>query len=126
MEDINMSSGQVVQDQASISVERFSELKFSSSFEYGYQADVAETHGSQDSAELGTGFIRFKNARIAWTIHHDEVLIVIEGILRVHIDEAIHVLQIRDSMRLPAGTELVFETDNCLVAYARHLPGRVE
>jgi len=115
-----MASGQKTPGKSQVRVERFSELNFAPRFEYGQMAEVAETCGSKDGTELGAGFVRLKHARIPWTIQYDEVLIVFEGLLRVHTGGQIHELHARDSLWLPAGTELVYETDNALVAYAIH------
>ena len=103
-----------------VRVERFDCLKFEPRFEYGHMAEVSVTAGEQDGAELGTGFARFSHARIPWTIQYDEVLIVFEGTLRVHCGGDIHELGPRDSLWLPAGTELIYESESALVAYAIH------
>jgi ethanolamine utilization protein EutQ len=115
-----MSSTQNAPGKARVRAKRFSDLKFSPRFEYGHMAEVVEICGSADGSELGSGFVRLKNARIPWTIQYDEVLIVFEGLLRVHTGDEIHELHARDSLWLPAGTELVYESDNALVAYAIH------
>ncbi len=98
----------------------FSDIKFIPRFEYGHMAEVAEICGAEDGSRLGAGFVRLKEAYIPWTIQYDEVLIVIEGKLRVHTDGEIHELRARDSLWLPAGTELVYDAQQALVAYAIH------
>ena len=69
---------------------------------------------------LGVGWGRLHNARIPWTIRYDEVLTVFEGELRLHTGGEMHVLQPRDCIWLPAGTELVYEADAALVHFAIH------
>ena len=101
-------------------VERFDDLNFSPRFEYGHMARIAEVSGEADGTSLGTGFARFTDARIPWSIQYDEVLIVIEGTLNIHCEGDVHTLSARDSMWLPAGTELVYESESALVAYAIH------
>ena len=97
----------------------FAGLEFQPRFEYGHMAQVAETCGTADG-ELGTGFARFTNARIPWTIRYDEVLTVLEGALTIHAGgQALH-LEVCDSLWLPAGTELVYESREALVSYAIH------
>ena len=106
--------------KACVRVERFSDLKFTPRFEYGHMAKVAQTCGEQDGSMLATGFARFKNAHIPWTIKYDEVLTVIEGDMQVHIGDDVYKLAERDSLWLPAGTELVYVSQQALVAYAIH------
>lgn len=101
-------------------VSRFSKLQFEPRFEYGHMAESVEICGAGDGSELAAGFVRLKQARIPWTIQYDEILIVIEGKLRVHTNTEIHNLSPQDSLWLPAGTELCYESDYALVAYAIH------
>ena len=103
-----------------VRVQSFYELEFLPRFEYGDMAESAEICGMADGSRLGTGFVRMKNARIPWTIQYDEVLIVFEGELKVHANGEVHSLYPRDSLWLPAGTDLIYETDSALVAYAIH------
>lgn len=58
------ASQQVKSDKAPVRVERFCDLEFAPRFEYGHMAQVVEACGWKDGSELGTGFARFKNARI--------------------------------------------------------------
>jgi hypothetical protein len=69
---------------------------------------------------LSTGFVRMKNAHIPWKIFYDEVLIVLEGELRVHANDDIHELSKYDSLWLPAGTDLIYEAKEALITYAIH------
>ena len=63
--------------------------------------------GADDGSELGVGWGRLQQAHIPWTTRYDEVLTVFDGELRVHADGEVHVLGVRDSLWLPAGTELL-------------------
>lgn len=103
-----------------VRLQRFDQLKFSPRFEYGHMAEVSEISGSKDGSELGTGFVRMKNARIPWTIKYDETLTVYEGVLRIETGDEVHELFPLDSIWLPVGTKLVYEADQALVAYAIH------
>lgn len=105
-------------DKSPVRLQRFSDLEFMPRFEYGDMAESVEICGSSDGSKLGSGFVRMENAHIPWTIQYDEVLIVFEGELHVHANGEIHSLYPRDSLWLPAGTELIYETDSALVAYA--------
>ena len=48
------------------------------------------------------------------------MLFVVEGVLRLHANGEIHELQERDSIWLPAGTELVYEAEDALLSFAVH------
>jgi len=99
---------------------RFDELAFAPRFEYGDMAQVAGVCGEQDGTELGVGWGRLSAARIPWTIKYDEVLTVFDGRLRLHAGGEIFELEPRDSIWLPAGTELVYEAESALVHFAIH------
>ena len=98
----------------------FTALEFSPRFEYGEMASVAGVCGADDGSELGVGWGRLTEAKIPWTTHYDEVLTVFEGELRLHAQGELHVLGPRDSIWLPAGTELVYEAEAALVHFAIH------
>ncbi len=98
----------------------FAGLSFAPRFAYGEMCELAEVTGSKDGTSLGTGFARFRDARIPWTIEYDEVLIGIEGRLTVHVGDVAHRIGPRDSLWLPKGTALVYEAADALVAYAVH------
>ena len=115
-----MSSENFKSEKSSVRLRRFSELEFVPRFEYGHMAEAAELCGSKDGSSLGSGFVRLHNAHIPWTIQYDEMLILIEGELRVQVGEEIFQLQPQDSLWLPAGTELIYAADRALVAYAIH------
>jgi ethanolamine utilization protein EutQ len=107
-------------EKACVRVMRFDQLAFAPRFEYGEMADVAGLCGADDGSELGAGWGRFHQARIPWTIRYDEVLTVFDGELRLHIGGEVHLLGPRDSIWLPAGTALVYESDAALVHFAIH------
>jgi ethanolamine utilization protein EutQ len=83
-------------------------------------AELVEISGLKDGSGLGTGFVRLKNAHIPWKIHYYEVLVVIEGELRVHANNKIHELFEYDSLWLPAGSNLIYEAKEALITYAIH------
>ena len=100
----------------------FRDLAFVPRFAYGDQAEIAEITGTEDGTLLGTGFARFRNASIPWTVRYDEVLLVIEGKVTVCTDDGDLVAGPLDSIWLPKGTELRYESESALVFYAIH-PG---
>ena len=106
--------------KSELRVERFHELEFVPRFEYGDMAQVVEICGAKDSSELGVGFGKLSNAKIPWTIKYDEVLTVVEGMLRLHANGEVHEWQAKDSIWLPAGTELVYQAESALIHFAIH------
>ena len=107
-------------------VMRYADLQFVPRGEGGDMAALSEFTGSKDGSELGSGLAVLSNARIDWTVRYDEVLIVLEGVLRVHTAEGVLEAGPRDSIWLPAGTALTYEAEHALVAYAIHPAGWAE
>ena len=107
-------------DKAPLRLVRYQDLKFAPRFEYGEMAEVAGICGADDGSELGVGWGRLERAWIPWTTHYDEVLTVFEGKLRLHAGGRVHVLAPRDSIWLPAGTELVYQAESALLHFAIH------
>lgn len=101
-------------------VMRFADLQFVPRGEGGDMAALAEISGSKDGSALGSGLSVLSNARIDWTVRYDEVLIVLEGVLRVHTPEGVMEAGPRDSIWLPAGTAVTYEAEHALLAYAIH------
>jgi ethanolamine utilization protein EutQ len=108
------------QEKAHPRVERFDNLQFVPRAENGHMAQLAEITGEKDGTVLGTGFARLTNAHISWTVRYDEVVTVIEGAFRVRLADRVLELGPRDSVWLPAGTDLVYEADEALILYAIH------
>jgi ethanolamine utilization protein EutQ len=99
---------------------RYKDLAFRPRFAYGEMCSLAEICGAGFGTEMGFGIARFTKARIPWAIKYDEVLMVISGVLRVRTGGRVLEAGPHDSIWLPAGTELVYEADDALVAYAVH------
>ena len=66
-------------DTAPARVIPFEDLSFAPRFDYGHMAKVTEVVGAGDGSMLGTGFGRFTDAEIPWTVKYDEVRLVLEG-----------------------------------------------
>ena len=98
----------------------FEDLDFVPRFEHGEMAQLAEVSGSKDGTRLGVGFGRMTKARIDWTPRYDEVLIVIEGHLRVRLADGVLEAGPKDSIWLPKGIALTYEAEDALIAYAIH------
>ena len=102
---------------------RFEDVAFKPRFTYGDQAEIGNVTGAEQGAEFGYGFARMTNAKIPWTITYDEILLIVSGVLRVRIAGKVLEAGPGDSIWLPAGTELVYECESCLMAYAIHPTG---
>jgi ethanolamine utilization protein EutQ len=98
----------------------FDGVAFTPRFEHGENCSVGVVCGTEMGGELGTGFARFDKARIPWTTRYDEVVLVLDGVLTVHIDGAAHRLGKHDCLWIPEGTALVYESGDALVYYAIH------
>jgi len=92
--------------------------RFLPRFAHGDMAQVAEVTGVADGARLGSGFVRMRRAEIPWTLRYDEVLLVLEGQLRVRTPEADLVARPMECLWLPAGTALTYLAETALVFYA--------
>lgn len=105
-------------DTAKARVARFDTLEFSPRFDYGHMAEVTEVTGTADGTVLGTGFGRFRDAEIPWTVKYDEVLLVLEGQVTVRTAEGDLSAGPHDCIWLPNGTELTYIAEDALVFYA--------
>lgn len=108
------------QEKARPRVAAFGSLNFIPRAENGEMAQLAEICGEEDGTPLGVGYARLSKAAIHWTVKYDEVITVIEGSMRVRLDDSVLELGERDSAWLPAGTKLVYEADEALILYAIH------
>ena len=107
-------------DKSPARLVKFEDLKFVPRAEGGDQAQLASICSSEDGSELGCGMARLKNARLEWTVKYDEVLYVVSGSVRVHTGDGVFEANERDSIWLPAGTELVYEADDAVLLFAIH------
>ena len=89
-------------------------------FEYGAMAQIAEVTGSGHGTQLGTGFARFTDAEIPWTVQYDEVLLVLEGEVTVRTATGDQTAGPKDCIWLPNGTKLTYISKSALVFYAIH------
>lgn len=106
--------------KAAARVVPFKGLPFTPRFAYGDQCQLAEVTGEKDGTPLGFGFARMTGANIPWTIHYDEVLLVLSGVLRIRTKAGVLEAGPHESIWLPAGTELIYDAEDCLMAYAVH------
>ena len=105
-------------DTAPALVIPFEDLSFAPRFDYGHMAKVTEVVGAGDGSMLGTGFGRFTDAEIPWTVKYDEVLLVLEGEVTVRTAEGDLIAGPQDCIWLPNGTELTYIAKSALVFYA--------
>ena len=95
-----------------------SKARFAPRFECGHMAQVAEVTGTGDGTQLGSGFVRMANAKIPWTVKYDEVILVLEGQLKVSTGDGDLAAGPLECIWLPSETELVYIADSALVFYA--------
>lgn len=93
-------------------------LQFVPRQEEGQSAQLAEICGKKDGTFLGVGFVNLEDAYIRWTVTYDEVLVVLQGSMNVHIEDQRFSLGVHDSIWLPEGTSLIYEAKKALVLYS--------
>lgn len=98
----------------------FAAQAFAPRFAHGEMAEVTVVTGSGEGTALGTGFARFRDAAIPWTVRYDEVILVLEGTLSVETAEGVLEAGPRDCVWLPKGTALTYRSADALVFYAIH------
>jgi len=96
------------------------DLTFQPRFAYGDQAEVTVVTGDGDGTVLGTGYARFVDAAIPWTVRYDEVILVLEGTFSVETPEGTLTAGPHDCIWLPDGTDVVYRAESALVFYAIH------
>lgn len=99
-------------------VKPFDDLTFAPRFAYGEMAEVTEITGTGQGTKLGTGFGRFTEAEIPWTVKYDEVLLVLEGEVNVRTAAGDLTAGPRDCIWLPKGTDLTYIAQSALVFFA--------
>ena len=95
-------------------------MAFTPRFAYGHMAEAAVVTGPADGTELGSGFVRMKNARIPWTTRYDEVVLVVEGALAIELPTRTLSASTGEAIWLPAGTALTYVAERALCFYAIH------
>ncbi len=98
----------------------FSDAVFTPRFAHGDMAQIAQITGTGEGTQLGTGMARFTDADIPWTVKYDEVLLVLEGEVTIHMADQTLIAGPKDCLWLPKGTELRYQSKNALVFYAIH------
>ena len=101
-------------------VMKWQNAEFKPRFEYGDQAQAAHLCGDADGSELGAGLVRLTKARIPWAIRYDEIILVLEGTLKINTEDRVLIADAMDSIWLPANTKLTYEADDALLFYAIH------
>lgn len=98
----------------------FADVPFRPRGEGGDMALLSMITGTGQGTELGTGFGRMKQARLEWTVLYDEVILVVEGALRVTTPDGVFDLGPKDTIWLPEGTPLTYEAEDALIFFAVH------
>ena len=87
-------------------------------FEYGDQAQAAPLCGTDDGSKLGAGFGRLTNASFEWTVHYDEIILVLEGEVTAITATGEFTAGPKDTIWLPAGTRVTYQAREALIFYA--------
>jgi ethanolamine utilization protein EutQ len=99
----------------------FDAVAFRARKEGGDVAALGMVTGADQGTELGTGFGRLNGAKLDFTVPYDEVQLVIEGTLTVTTPAGVFTLGPRDSVWLPKGTAVTYETEGeALIFFALH------
>ena len=91
---------------------------FQPRFEHGDQAQAAPLCGTDDGSKLGAGFGRLTNASFEWTVHYDEIILVLEGDVTAITETETLKAGPKDTIWLPAGTRVTYEAKEALIFYA--------
>ncbi|MEM5500408.1 cupin domain-containing protein [Ahrensia kielensis] len=78
---------------------------------------VGRAISSDDSPSMSAGFAEFDQCSIAWQVHYDEIVYVIEGIFRLVIEKDELIAHPGDIMWIPKGTRLSYEGDKAKLFY---------
>ncbi len=62
------------------------------------------------SPDLGAGVGVFDRCSVAWTPDYDEVLFILEGMLRLRVGDKVYVAASGDTLWIPRGTPIVYES----------------
>ncbi|MEM6375522.1 MAG: ethanolamine utilization protein EutQ [Pseudomonadota bacterium] len=104
--------------QAQAQVMSYANRRFLPRFSHGDMAQIAKITGTEHATRLGTGFARFRQAEIPWQVKYDEVVLVIEGRLKIRTEQEALEAGPRDCIWLPKDTKLTYLAEDALVFYA--------
>ena len=81
-------------------------------------ARVGRAISADLSSTMAAGVAEFDQCSIAWQVHYDEIVYVIEGVFRLLTDGIELIAQAGDVMWIPKGTRLSYEGDKARIFYA--------
>jgi len=81
-------------------------------------ATIARLVGPELSRTMGVGLATFDGCSIAWTVLYDEMIVVIEGLLRLRAGDQMFEGRPGDVIWIPEKTAIVYEGEAALVCYA--------
>lgn len=83
-------------------------------------ARIARLVGMETSDGMGAAVATFDGCSIDWTILYDELIVVLEGQIRLVIGRDAHEVAPGDVIWLPKVTPLRYEGEGAKVVYARY------
>jgi ethanolamine utilization protein EutQ (cupin superfamily) len=100
-------SGVVVVQGGGVELERFAGAGA------GKNVGLRDVITGGDRSPMTAGFMEYKRAdAFAWTLTYDEIDLVLEGILHVHVDGRVVEAKAGDTVYIPKGSAIVFNTPN--------------
>ena len=81
-------------------------------------ASIARLVGPQDSQTMGAYLARFDERPVTWTVRYDEVIVCVEGVLRLTVGGTVHELPPGDVIWIPEDTDVVYNGTDCLAFIA--------
>ncbi len=79
---------------------------------------VGRAISSDLSPTMAAGFAEFDDCAIAWTVHYDEIVYVIEGEFTLTTDDGLIDAKAGDVVWVPKGTRLEYGGKNARIFYA--------
>ena len=87
------------------------DLKFEPFFEPPERVEVAQAVGPEISGSMAGGLTVVENSSQEYTLHHDEIIVILEGEFTVTVGDEVHRCRPFDILWIPNGTTALFEAD---------------
>ncbi|MDF9301982.1 cupin domain-containing protein [Tritonibacter mobilis] len=82
------------------------------------EARVGRAISSDLSPTMAAGIAEFDGYAIAWQVHYDEIVHVLEGRFLLEVGGEVHMANAGDTMWIPKGTRLSYGGDKARIFYA--------
>lgn len=81
-------------------------------------ASVGRAISTDLSSTMAAGVAEFDQCSIAWQVHYDEIVHVLDGTFRLVVDGETHTANKGDTMWIPKDTKLSYEGEKAKIFYA--------